>query len=384
MTAALIQALLALECATLPGSRRKALQWLVTDAYWRNHSGVNDGGGQTAEVDEELRRFPEEFTEIVVAEKMAPGQALLRVKDQLGPSLAADVRGLLRARGAAAHPVAKHRCSRVLGQVRATVSGKADTVEDVNGAGTVHFDIASEPDCDATRLADLADLVDSSSDGCSQQEVLAGLSCADTSPCELDALDFDFIELYVNVPARSPMVELEATAGALPHEALPHETYPAAGEMTTTWADVEDSATESSEDGDIAGGEETATNMECATARFFLRTFGLVAVGTFGTVVRAPGNPSLAWCPKPLLYSAEEEMNAEFALENDSALETFLNVLVDVMSGGMVSKDVIKQAFNGFIRARVSRGDAPSEAKAETVSVLRGSIDVKKAMANAG
>jgi hypothetical protein len=79
----------------------------------------------------------------------------------------------------------------------------------------------------------------------------------------------------------------------------------------------------------------------------------------------------------------EEAMKKEFALgsddedDEDYALETFLNVVVNVVSGDPISKDDVKSAFNSFVRARVARGDAASDAKAEALSVMRGAKEAK-------
>jgi len=90
---------------------------------------VGCGLGLTLQKDggDALRSFAEEFREAVVSglgvKASSPGAALNAVKLHLPDPLCNEIRDLIRARGAASHPVVQSRCSRVLGHVRDELRG---------------------------------------------------------------------------------------------------------------------------------------------------------------------------------------------------------------------------------------------------------------------
>ena len=118
----LIETLLALESAGLSGNRRKALQWLLADTFARH---CNLAGGKEG-LNTELHHFAEDFKETVASALPSPpptpGKALAAAKGFIEPRLSNEVRNLLRARGVAAHPVARGRCKRALEEVRVALS----------------------------------------------------------------------------------------------------------------------------------------------------------------------------------------------------------------------------------------------------------------------
>ena len=88
------------------------------------------------------------------------------------------------------------------------------------------------------------------------------------------------------------------------------------------------------------------------------------------------------------LFSEDAEHDAELSgddsddtleslRKDDLALATFLEAL----TGDPAPKEIIKQAFRSFVRARVAGGAKPAEAKSEAFEVLemfRGAVKVEK------
>ena len=72
--AELIAALVALEAADLPASRRKYLGWLVADTFWRNRPGTASDASKTSrhEPADALLAFGESLKEFVAAEFASP------------------------------------------------------------------------------------------------------------------------------------------------------------------------------------------------------------------------------------------------------------------------------------------------------------------------
>ena len=96
--AALVGALLSLETAAgLSATRRKALQWIVADSFWRSQGDQKADDKYDSKHD--LIAFAEQFRELVAASSdavaPAPGAALQHAKEKLGPALANEVRQLL-------------------------------------------------------------------------------------------------------------------------------------------------------------------------------------------------------------------------------------------------------------------------------------------------
>ena len=82
--------------------------------------------------DAELRRFPGEFLELFASEEdppTSPGEALQAARPLLGTGLSNEVRGLIRARGAAVHEVPADKPARVLEAVRRAMAATPDPLQ---------------------------------------------------------------------------------------------------------------------------------------------------------------------------------------------------------------------------------------------------------------
>ena len=119
-----------------------------------------------------------------------------------------------------------------------------------------------------------------------------------------------------------------------------------------------------------------ASKSEVEAAKAFSDTFGLVG--------RPPGDPGFAWCPKPLLHSADDDGTGEDEgshgepeetdnyEEEDPVMALFIDGLSTALSEnrGDETRVGVKRLCRDFIRARAADGYAKASSVAECKLIL--------------
>ena len=164
----LVQALVELDlvATSFSTARRKQLEWTICSSFWNHHAAHKT---LVVEGHSDLVAFPELLKDVVEECIGAPVQSVggaiakLRAVDSVAANRA---RSVVRARGAASHPVSTERCKKVLGEVRAAFkahdnvtarSQHKEMFENGDSGGCELFDIASVASAGDTEDASGAD-----------------------------------------------------------------------------------------------------------------------------------------------------------------------------------------------------------------------------------
>ena len=169
-----------------------------------------------------MQLFAEDFKETVAGalqgSPSTPGKALAAAKEFIEPRLSNELRNLLRARGATAHPVARGRCKRALDDVRSALRTLPSVSSDTDSL---------EVGCDSSTRASLVDCISSdivcsriSKDGTVGSGGSDFLGDRDSASPET----FFFGDTSVDVASQTvlslPDASLTCSCGASPQEAI--------------------------------------------------------------------------------------------------------------------------------------------------------------------